>query len=410
VPNLGSHFHHDDDDDDEVGAGRDYTSAASLLVAAILPIQTQELSQYSQQQQQHELDDNLQDRKVLSFWNENAQEDEISWNNSTSSHSPQHHSFNATHVRGGSSTSTRASATVAPSRTTKPTHDLLAGTKSSIQTSLSYWSDAFQQLQKKLVHLFPNKKKKHDEIDLTTIPVQDVQAPTSTILPPMVVKRAAQRSGMVGSVMTADRVNECARQLKQWYVQRGYVLHSVTGATLHAENGTATLAVQEPIVSDVPLDIKFAKEMLIDPDTGETLTRRKYREKLERVKGRPLRREEWVSISDQLNTTLVESKGRTNARTISRRLGLEAGRHFCWNGDRWQRIAQSGIFSKIWRTSPVQMGDGTVQLQVLCQESPPRNLEYGISKSLYTGNWVSCAFQSQWQFTISRTVDDMCDC
>lgn len=33
------------------------------------------------------------------------------------------------------------------------------------------------------------------------------------------------------------------------------------------------------------------------------------------------------------------------------------------------------------------MSDGTVQLQVLAQEAPPRNLEYGITKSLYTGHW-----------------------
>jgi len=33
------------------------------------------------------------------------------------------------------------------------------------------------------------------------------------------------------------------------------------------------------------------------------------------------------------------------------------------------------------------MNDGTAQLQVICQEPQPRNLEYGISKSLYTGSF-----------------------
>jgi hypothetical protein len=304
----------------------------------------------------------------------------------TTSGNPQEDSFNSTssRIRGGSTQSKSGSSN-------NPTNDILAGTKSSIQTTITYWSNAFQQLQENIVNLLPmnRKKKKGQDIDLTKIPIQDVQAPTSDILPDVVVKRAAQRSGMLGSVMTADRVNECARQVKQWYLQRGYVLHSVTGATLHAENGTATLAVQEPISSSIPMDIRFAKEVPIDPETGETTTRKRYREKLERAKGRPLRSEEWVAVADQLNTTLIESRGRTSANTLSKRLGLKAGNHFCWNGDRWQSIARSGIFSKIWRTSPVQMGDGTVQLQVLCQEAPPRNLEYGISKSLYTGNWVS---------------------
>jgi len=264
------------------------------------------------------------------------------------------------------------------------TNDVAAGAKSAMQTVVVYWSDAFQSLQRKVNNIFRKDKQKDD--DLTMIPVQAVKV-LSDILPESIVKRAAQRSGMLGSALSSDRVNECARQLKKFYMQRGYVLHSVTGATLHSENGTATLNVQEPILSSKPVDIKFAKEVPIDPETGETTTKRKYREKLERSKGRSLRREEWISIADNLNTTLIESKGKTSPRTLSKRMGLKAGSHFQWNGDRWQSIARSGIFSKIWSASPVQMGDGTVQLQVLCQESPPRNLEYGISKSLYTGNW-----------------------
>lgn len=142
-------------------------------------------------------------------------------------------------------------------------------------------------------------------------------------------------------------------------------------------------------MSSMPLDIRFAKEVPIDPESGQTTTRRKYREKLERRRGRPLRQEEWMAIAKQLNSTLIEAEGRTNPHTLSTRMGMEPGGHFRWDGMQWQKIAGSGIFSKIWRTNPVQMGDGTVQMQVLCQESPPRNLEYGISKSLYTGHWVS---------------------
>lgn len=279
------------------------------------------------------------------------------------------------------------------STNTKSTNDIVANAKSSMQTTVVYWSDTLQSVQKKVKKIFKKDSQKEDEVDLTQIPVQAVQV-TSEILPESIVKRAAQRSGMLGSALRSDRVNECARQLKKFYMQRGYVLHSVTGATLHSENGTATLKVQEPILSSTPIDIKFAKEVPIDPETGQTTTKRKYREKLERSKGRSLRKEEWISISDSLNTTLIEAKGKTNPHTLSKRMGLKAGRHFQWNGDRWQSIARSGIFSKIWSASPVQMGDGTVQLQVLCQESPPRNLEYGVSKSLYTGHWVSCIYIS----------------
>lgn len=271
---------------------------------------------------------------------------------------------------------------------TESTNDVVAGAKSSLQTTIAYWSDVFQSLQRKASNVFKNDKQKDDEVDLTKIPVQAVKV-KSEILPESIVERAALRSGMLGSGLSSDRVSECARQLKKFYLQRGYVLHTVTGATLNADSGVATLNVQEPTVHALPLDIKFAKEMSIDPETGETTTKKKYRDKLERLKGRPLRREEWTAIADALNTTLIESRGRTNPRTLSKRMGLKPGSHFQWNADRWQSIARSGIFSKVWRASPVQMEDGTVQLQVLAQEAPPRNLEYGLSKSLYTGHWVS---------------------
>lgn len=237
------------------------------------------------------------------------------------------------------------------------TNDVVAGAKSSMQTTVSYWSHAIESFKGKVKNTFGRKKKKaqeEEEIDLAKVNIEDIQAPKSDILPDVVIKRAAQRSGLLGSTLRADRVNECARQLKKFYMQRGYVLHSVTGATLHTENRTATLNVQEPVLAKTPVAITFAKEVPIDPETGETTTRRKLREKIERRKGRPLRGDEWNKISNNLNTTLIEANGRTNARTLSKRLGLRPGKHFCWKGERWQRIAQSGIFSKIWQANPVR--------------------------------------------------------
>lgn len=275
------------------------------------------------------------------------------------------------------------------------TNDVIAGSKSSLQMSQMYWTDKFQSLKTKIseINLNPfsrgKKKDKEEEIDPTTIRIQAVIAPESDVLPENVVRSAAQRSGMLGDVMRTDRVKECARQIKKWYAQRGYVLHSVTGATLYTDNATAIITVQEPILSDMPLDIRFAKMMLIDPESGQATSKRKYREKVERRRGRPLKQEEWTAIARNLNSTLVEAKGLTNPHTISKRMGMYPGRHFKWDGSRWTKIAQSGIFAKIWRAGPVQMADGTVQMQVLAQESPPRNLEYGVSKSLYTGHLVS---------------------
>ena len=288
--------------------------------------------------------------------------------------------------RGGSSTSS--------------SDDIVAGTKSTLQSTGNYWISFFRNTQSKIKltiqNLNPLKKKStnededdDNEPDVSTIPVQNIKAPGSTILPDAIIRSAGQRSGLIGSVMRSDKVQECAKIVKSWYIKRGYVLHTITGATLHAENGTATLNVQEPKSADLPLDIRFAKLVPIDPDTGEITTMRKYKTKLEKRKGRLFKGDEWTKIKSQLNTTLIEAKGRTNPRTISKRLGLKSGHHFKWDGHLWQRIAQSGIFTKVWKAQPVRMSDGSVQVQVLAQESPSKNLEYGIQKSLYTGNWVS---------------------
>ena len=290
-------------------------------------------------------------------------------------------------VRGGSQTTKSKSST----------NNVIAGSKSSLMLTQSYWSEVFQNLKKKAENMNPFKKpaKEDDEVDLTKVKIEAVDS-NSEILPKSIVRSAAQRSGMVGSAMNSDRVRECARQLKQWYVQRGYVLHSVTGATLHSENGTATLVVEEPVVSSIPMAIKFTKEMFVDPETGEPVARRRYREKVEKQKGRALRNEEWVAIAREMNSTLIETDGRANPKKIGQRLGLLPGNHFQWDGNLWKTVAQSGIFAKVFAASPVRMNDGTVQLQVLCQEAPPRNLEYGVSKSLYTGHWVSFGALFYW--------------
>lgn len=278
------------------------------------------------------------------------------------------------------------------SKPKKGNNDIVAGTKASFETTTSYWSDVFRNVQNRVKNILPQndknrQKNEMDDIDPRTIPVQSVEAPDSDILPETIVQSVAKRSGLVGSVLRPDRVKECARQLKGWYMQRGYILHSVTGATLNVDDGTAILNVEEPLLNDMPVDIQFAKEVIVDPDSGGTTTMKEYRAKMEKYKGRSLNKDEWTKITSGLNTTLVEVTGRTNPKVISKRLNLHPGQHFQWSAQRWRNVANSGIFSKIWRAAPIRMSDGSVQLQVIAQESPPRNLEYGVSRSMYTGQW-----------------------
>ena len=68
-------------------------------------------------------------------------------------------------------------------------------------------------------------------------------------------------------------------------------------------------------------------------------------------------------------------------------MNLIAGKPFQWDSTRWKKVASSGIFSNVLQVAPRRMKDGTVQLQVFATEPPPRHLEYGLGKSLYSGSW-----------------------
>jgi outer membrane protein assembly factor BamA len=273
---------------------------------------------------------------------------------------------------------------------------VIKGSKNTLQTTAAYWSNSFKSttegvsntiggVTKKVTGVFQSKEKKQELAlleKLKTTPVRSVSAPNSTVLPPEILSVAAKRSGMIGSPLRVETVQEMARNLKQWYTRKGYVLHSVTGATLLPDTGMAELQVQEPKVSKEPVGITFCKEMVVDDD-GSLVTYRQYREKhaMRKTFGHD------TLDKNNLNMTYVETSGRTDPSRIAQALKMTPGRPFRWDGSRWHSIAGSGVFSRILKASPERARDGTVQLRILATEAPPRNLEYGISKSLYTGSW-----------------------
>jgi outer membrane protein assembly factor BamA len=271
------------------------------------------------------------------------------------------------------------------------------GKKGVLGSTVDYWKDAFGSLSaavgkpfKVTGHFvasrFQSKEKKREEElmkQLQSMPIRQVVVPNSTVLPADVVQIAAKGSGMLGSPLRTDRVQDMARNLKNWYLRKGYVLHSVTGVTLKPETATAEIAVEEPTVSRTPVGINFYKEMVIDEDTGDLMTFREYKEKHKTRRTFGLDR---LTMQD-LNTTFVETSGRTKPGRIASAMGLRPGNHFQWNRHNWERIARSGIFGKILRAAPRPMQDGTVQLHIMATEAPSRHLEYGVGKSLYTGSW-----------------------
>lgn len=295
-----------------------------------------------------------------------------SWNveNATSSLSDKEHDT----LRGGSS--------------------VVKGSQATISTTTSFWKKSFQSMtskvfepiQSKLSGLFKSKEKRQEEAlmeELKTMPVQRVAVPDSTLLPNDVVQLAARRSGILGSPLRTDRVQDFAEALKVWYTRKGYILHSVTGATLKPETATAEITVQEPRTNRAPVDIIFCKEMVVDEDTGDLISYRDYKDKHKARKTFGYDKIE----KQNLNTTYVQTSGRTKPSRIASAMGLSPGAHFQWDSLRWQKISKSGIFSRILKASPQPMQDGTVQLHIYALEAPARHLEYGLGKSLYTDTW-----------------------
>lgn len=253
--------------------------------------------------------------------------------------------------------------------------------------------DTWSNFQSKLIPQRVSKQQEEEnEVleNMKNVPIRAVVAPKSRVLPPQVVELAAKRSNMIGRPMNGASVAECAKFIKQWYHRQGYVLSSVVGATLNP-NGVTELQVEEPVMSDQPVDIQFAKEMVVVEDNygvPETMSFKQFR----KLEARQSRVRSPAKRSD-LNTTFVQTEGRTKSDPIAKTLHLESGVPFRWDQSRWQRILRAGMFEKVLKISPERQQDGTVQLQVIASEKPPRNLEYGVAKSFYTGEpIVNCNY------------------
>lgn len=232
------------------------------------------------------------------------------------------------------------------------------------------------------------KKKMTEEQEMVEnmkqLPIRAVVVPKTEVLPPQVVELASKRSGMIGKPLNGARVSECAKFIKQWYHRQGYILSSVMGANLNAD-GVTELQVEEPKMSEQPINIQFAKEQVIveDEDGNKSLMSFKEFRKKEAAESRvksPVKRAD-------LNTTFIETTGRTRTGPIAKTMNFEPGSIFRWDKSRWERILKAGMFERVLQVSPERQDDGTVQLQVIATEKPPRNLEYGVSKSFYTGSW-----------------------
>jgi len=279
---------------------------------------------------------------------------------------------------------------------------IIKGTETLFDKAISYWSNLISSLSGTKSNNTNTTDNNDLMSNLTQMDISSISVSThDTVLPPEVVDIASRRAGLVvGEPLKPSSVSEVAKILKEWYVRHGYVLCSVTGAniqpsaddTKQPQTATVTIQTNEPR-NDLtnPVSMAFAKEMVIDPrNSTNLLTFKQYKNRLEREKriGR-----DTIRKSD-LNTTYMQTTGTTQSCAIAKALRLEPGAVFQMEDPSCAILKQSGLFQELLTVEPVRLAkDGetnepdAVQLRIIAIENPSRNLEYGVSKGMYSGGW-----------------------
>ncbi|KAL7553343.1 hypothetical protein ACHAWF_016627 [Thalassiosira exigua] len=266
----------------------------------------------------------------------------------------------------------------------------------------------------KSISVNPFKKKEQGQTEesklkqkqhlLSSTKVRSVSAPDSDLVPPDVITECAKEANLIGGTLTPETLESTARMINRQYLEHGYVMNSVTGATLipssdgkeNAE-GDVELKVREVKLarprpgSPPPVCIRFVEK--VDDGTEDN----------DSIITLPSESDQSSSNHQRFRTVA----GRTRPSKIARMVKLVPGSHFCIFPDRWSRLAsfpgsalfgisgstqrgKSEIFSTIHaiRPVPTSLEGDTVELEIIASENKPYvSLEYGVTKSLYTDQW-----------------------
>lgn len=269
-----------------------------------------------------------------------------------------------------------------------------------VETKPTFIQSIILVIQRIFQSSFDNAKMKRN---LSNIHVNTILAPNSTVLTPQILRTAATQSGLwedckdseSDHVVTTQTIKEYARSIQQWYNAHGYICHGVTGVTLDSEAQTAVLTVREPLVASTPVNITFVKKRVVD-ETDEIVV--SYRGNhgsnlpgidFEQDPTNNKKSDDNIPPVHLGNTTYIATTGRTSSKAIAKALQLQPHVPFRWNPNRWARILQCPrLFSRVLQVNPMTRDDGTVQLELVCEEPKHLNtFEYGLSKSLYSDSW-----------------------
>lgn len=274
----------------------------------------------------------------------------------------------------------------------------------------------FQIVGKNLPSL--GKKKNNDtsaakdqEQVLRSTTIQSVTAPTSALLPSDVIKQSATDAKLIGGTLNPESLELTATAINRWYADNGYVLNSVTGATLipaatdeddeddeSSNEGRVELKVKEVKISKnsqkgFPVKLRFVERVddneieMNDQSSLITL---------------PVQSTEMSQPKEEQQSFKVTS-GVTRPKKIARMTMLEPGSHFRILPSKWSKLVaypggvfgagggRSAIFSQIHAVRPIpeesSQGDD-VSVEIIASENKPHTaLEYGLTKSLYNDKW-----------------------
>ncbi|KAL7479313.1 hypothetical protein ACHAW6_005047 [Cyclotella cf. meneghiniana] len=252
-----------------------------------------------------------------------------------------------------------------------------------------------------------HSKLKQQEHVLSSTNVTSVIAPKSEILPPEIITRSAEQAKLIGGTLTPATLDSTAQFINNWYVSQGYVMNSVTGATLVPSKdcegeGRVELKVREAKLSGSRSNsviIRFVEQCSDASEENDNLL----------VIPIPKNNEgpESQSTDDSKKYKKYRvTSGRTRPMKVAKLVGISPGSHFRIIPKKWSRIvatpggifdgetndrmggAKSAIFSTIHALRPIPAGNDTVSLEIVATENKPyASLEYGLTKSLYSDQW-----------------------
>jgi hypothetical protein len=239
---------------------------------------------------------------------------------------------------------------------------------------------------------------------LSSTVVRSVSAPGSELLPSDDITKCAKESNLIGGALTPESLELTADKINRLYLEHGYVMNCVTGATLvpssegnandgegHVELKVREVKLAKPSQRNSSLlHIRFVEKLSCD-DAGDK----------ENVISLPLPSSSDRSQGDQPTYRIVS--GRTRPSKIARMLNLVPGSHFCVLPEVWSRLVaspgsvagvgkgklqQHPIFSAIHALRPLPTAQDSVELEIVATENKPYvSLEYGVTKSLYSDRW-----------------------